>query len=179
MKTSSWWMIAGLLAVVAGIVALIFPLGASLTATMLVGWGFLIIGLLQLALAFALPKHSGKIWVIIWGLLVAFMGISLLWNPLQGMLVLTFAIGILLVASGIMRAVTSLSFRGSRIFAPMLVSGLLSLALGLYILFNYPDAAAVLLGVLLAVELLFNGVGLIIMSMQAKRLETALHPTDQ
>ena len=179
MKLSSWWMIAGILAVIAGIVALVFPLGASLTVTILAGWCFLVVGLLQLALAFSLPKHSGKIWVILWGLLVAFMGISLLWNPLQGMLVLTLAVGLILAASGIMRAVTAFSFRGTGIFLPMLASGLLSLALGIYVLVNYPDAAAVLLGILLAVELLFNGVGLIVMAIQAKRLETAIHPADR
>lgn len=173
MKTSTLWLIAGILAFIAGAVALANPLGATITATLLAGWGFLMIGVLQIILALTLPKDSGKIWAILWSLVVVYIGISLLWNPLKGMIVITLAIGLLMLASGVMRVVTSLALRGTNMFLPMLISGLLSFGLGAYVLLNFQGASAVLPGVLLGVELLFNGVGLISMSSHAKRLEAA------
>lgn len=174
MKTSTLWLIAGILAFIAGAVALFNPLGATLTATLLTGWGFLIIGVLQIFLALSLPKHSGKIWAILWSLVVIYLGVSLLWNPLKGMVVITLAVGMLMIASGVMRVVTALSMRGTNVFLPMLISGLLSFGLGAYVLLNFQGASAVLPGVLLAVELIFNGVGLITMSSNAKRLESTV-----
>jgi len=50
-------------------------------------------------------------------------------------------------------------------FWPMLLSGALSVLLAGYILANFFDIAPQLLGILLGVELLFNGAGLVALAL--------------
>ena len=50
-----------------------------------------------------------------------------------------------------------------------MISGLVSIILGVMVLANFPQSAAVVLGILLAVELLSNGVSAIALALLTRR----------
>jgi uncharacterized membrane protein HdeD (DUF308 family) len=77
------------------------------------------------------------------------------------MISLALLVTILLAANGMVRLVLAFRMRATRFFWPMLISGALSVLLAMYILANFATASVTLLGILLGVELLFNGAGLI------------------
>ena len=174
MTRSTWWMIGGVLSIIGGLAALFNPLAGSIAAVALAGWAFLILGILQIAGVFMAEGTGNKIWLGLWAALSIYLGISLLSNPLAGMLTLTLAVAILLLVSGATRLIASFDFRGTGAFWALLLSAAVSILLGVMIMANYPVSAASILGVFLGVELLFNGFALVTLASAAKRIGGAL-----
>ena len=84
------------------------------------------------------------------------------------MLSLTLLVTILFAASGIARLIMAFSMRNTQFFWPMLLSGVLTVLLAAYITANFFEVAPGLLGILLGIELLFNGIGLIVLAFFLK-----------
>jgi len=172
-------MIVGVLAVILGILALANPFAASMTATVFAGWSFLFLGAFQTFAAFSAPSTGAKIAGVILGLLALIIGVHIIAQPLQGLLSLTFAAGILFLVSGVFKGVFGFSnFEGSARWA-LLLSGLVSVILGLMVLNNFPQSAAVLLGVLLAIELLSNGISAIALAFAVRGANEAETPSQE
>lgn len=158
------WLVIGVISILGGIFALFNPLGASFAAEQLAGFIFLFVGILQFIALFRAPSTSGKVLAALGGVLGVFIGIELLQNPMQGILTLTMAIAILFMATGLVRVVVAFGLRGSAAFVPVLISGLISIALAILIFSGYPESSIYTLGVLLAIELISNGVSLMMYS---------------
>lgn len=158
------WIIVGCLSILAGVFALANPLAATLTAEQVAGWGFLIIGILQIFAVFRQVSWGGRIWVLLVGVLMVLLGINLLAKPLEGVLALTLTIAALFLVEGIFKIVLSFSLRGTGAFWLVLISGAISVILAVMIFGNFPASALSILGVLLAVELISNGVSIIALS---------------
>ena len=87
LRTSWVWLaVLGAIALIGGILALANPFAATLAATLLAGWTFLLFGVVQLIQAFRITGWSGFLWALLLGLLTAAVGISLLFNPVAGAL---------------------------------------------------------------------------------------------
>lgn len=165
------WLVIGVISILGGIFALFNPLSASFAAEQLAGFIFLFVGILQFIALFRAPSTSGKVLAALGGVLGVFIGIELLQNPMQGILTLTMAIAILFMATGLVRMVVAFGLKGSAAFVPVLLSGLISIALAILIFSGYPQSSIYTLGVLLAIELISNGVSLIMYSRVQLLLE--------
>ena len=152
------FIIAGALSVLAGLYALFNPFPATLVATVLAGWAFLLYAVLQVVAAFQAEGWGGRIWSILIGILAFIVGIEVLVNPLESVVTLTLMVAILFVASGVAKSIVSFQLKGGPLFWPVLISGVASLVLGLLILRHFPESSTWLLGFLLGVELLSNGI---------------------
>ncbi|MFC3612499.1 HdeD family acid-resistance protein [Lutimaribacter marinistellae] len=172
-------LLLGILSVVFGIVILGAPVVASVAITTLTGILLLIGGGAQIVGGFTVEGAWGKIFAIIMGIVMALLGWSFLSNPLAGTLSLAMVVMILFAAGGIARIILSFQMRGTQLFWPTLISGLLSLALAVYIFSNATAGLALsLLGILMGIEMLFNGFGLIFAAFFVKRNgPTAQQPT--
>ncbi|MBU3030372.1 HdeD family acid-resistance protein [Paracoccus marinaquae] len=161
MTNRTLWIVLGVLSVITGIFALANPLAATLTAEQLAGWGFLILGILELFAAFRQPDRGGRIWIILVGIAFVLLGVMLLAKPLAGIISLTLMVAMLFMATGIFKVVMSFSLRGTGAFWLLLISGAISVLLAVMIFGNFPAAAATILGILLAVELISSGISMI------------------
>lgn len=170
------WILLGALAIAAGAVALANPMAATLTAERIAGWTFLFLGLMQIFAVFQQTGWRGRIWAIIAGIAFTLLGISLLAQPMQGILSLTLTVGVLFLTAGVMKAVMAFSMGRGRSFWMVMLSGALSLVLGVMILANYPQSAATILGLLLGIELISNGVSMIALSSIAAAASAARVP---
>ena len=170
---SEWvkWLLLGILSVVFGVIVLGAPVVASISVTLVTGILLLVSGVLQVIGGFTASGAANKALAFLMGLLMVFLGWSFLKNPLAGLLTLSTVVLILLAASGILRIVLSFQMRGTQFFWPTLLSGIVSLGLAVYVWFN-PGATLLLLGVLLGVEMLVNGFGLIFMAFFIREAET-------
>ncbi|NPD14301.1 hypothetical protein HOY34_03690 [Xinfangfangia sp. D13-10-4-6] len=173
MKGSTASIVAGALAFIAGLIALIFPLPASLAVTVFVGVAFLVAGALGLFAAFSDSEMPSRGWVMLFALMQLILGVWLLANPLAGLISLTIMAGALFFATGVLRLVWAfrLGVSAGQSFWVLILSALLSIGLGLYVLFFLPAASAILLGTLLAIELISVGVALIAMGVALKKLQ--------
>ncbi len=170
---SDWvkWLLLGLLSIVFGIVVLGAPYVASIAVTLVAGALLLVSGALQVVGGFTVEGAGNKILSFIMGAVMLFLGWSFLDNPLEGTLTLATVVLILFMAGGIARIFLSFQMRGTQFYWPTLISGILSIILA-GILWSYasaePSVLLRLLGVLLGIEMLFNGFGLVFMALFVK-----------
>ncbi len=155
------WVAVGLLLGLGGVLALANPFAASLAVEALVGWVFLIGGALQLYVAYKAVGMGGRLSAGLWGVLGLVTGISLLADPFGGLISLTLLLGIVFAISGIARLVLAWALRDTLFFWVLLLSGALSVLLGGMVMANLMEAATTLLGVILAIELISDGIGAI------------------
>ena len=158
MKTSIWTLLLGLLMIAAGVLALINPFPASLAVTIFAGWSFIILGILQIISGIRDTSGGTRILLVIIGAIMVWIGWEVLDNPIGGLLALTIAVAISFVASGVAKIILGFQLTGSGFGIWVILSGALSLALGVLFLSNILGAAPWLLGVLLGVELISDGV---------------------
>ncbi|MBL4541959.1 MAG: DUF308 domain-containing protein [Rhodobacteraceae bacterium] len=168
-------VILGILSIVAGIYALFNAVAASVVATLIAGWMFVFFGVVQIAAAFQASGWGARILSVLLGVVVLAVGLNIIGKPLEGMLTLTFVIGVLFVASGIVKLFLGFSVSGNLRWT-ILLSAVASLILGAMVLTNFPQSAEILLGILLAVELISNGIWLMAIGWverEAKKVVTA------
>lgn len=164
MKEWLKWLILGVLSVVFGIIVLGNTVAASLAVTTVTGLLFLISGGFQVAAGVTTQGTGHKIFGIALGVLMVILGLSFITNPLEGTISLALLILILLAAGGVVRIIFAWRMKTTPFFWPMLLSGALSVLLAGYILANFSVAGPQLLGILLGIELIFNGVGLVVVA---------------
>ena len=162
------WMIAGVISLFGGFFALANPLAATLTAELLAGWMFVAVGVMTMVSAFGDQGWGGRILSILIGLIILILGIDLIANPLAGVISLTFVVAIGLVVMGVLRILLAFRSDFAQLRWVLILSGAISLLLGAMIMSNFPQSAALVLGVYLAVELISNGISLIVLSLARK-----------
>jgi len=174
MKLWTKWLIAGILSILFGIFVLANPIAASVGVTILAGITFLLIGSIQVFAGFGSDETGSKVMGIGLGVLMLLLGISLVANPLEGILSLATVATIIIGANGLLRIMTSWQMRQTPLFWPMLLSGAVSILLAGYIIANFFEVAPQLLGILFGIELLFNGAGLIALALFLRTAKGAL-----
>jgi uncharacterized membrane protein HdeD (DUF308 family) len=174
MKVWVKWLILGLLSVVFGVFVLANPVAASVSVTVLAGILFLMSGGVQVFAGFGEERLFGKVLGVGLGVLMLLLGLSLIWHPLEGVISLTLLVAIMFAASGVTRLITAFHMRETPFFWPMLLSGALSVLLAGYIFANFATVAPGLLGLLLGIELLFNGAGLIVLAFFLRTAKGAI-----
>ena len=168
MKNWIWMVMVGVLSLAGGIFALMNPLAATLTAELLTGYLFIAIGILMLLSIFADDSLGSRILSLILGLAVLIIGVNLVNKPLQGVLSLTVIVAVAMLFIGALRIVFAFRIPIAGLKMILILSGIVSLVLGMMILTSFPFSAAVVLGILLAIELISNGMSLIALGLVAR-----------
>jgi uncharacterized membrane protein HdeD (DUF308 family) len=108
------------------------------------------------------------------GLLYIVAGGLLVVNPLLGSATLTLALGIVILAVGVARMLIAFQHRRDPGWFWLLICGLVGVALGLMILAALPQGALWILGLLVAVELITQGWGMVVMGFTLRRWRRTL-----
>ena len=88
-RYSTWYLLEGVLLVIAGVVALIWPYVASVTLIFLLGWILIVSGVLQ-GIGLIGAKDVPHFWLqLVSAVLALVIGILLLRNPNAGLLIMT------------------------------------------------------------------------------------------
>lgn len=167
-------LIIGVFFVVAGITALLNPFAATITAELIAGWAFIVIGLLQIIAAISTKGWGGKIWTLILGAVALFIGFNLLESPLEGTIALTVILGAMFLVSGVFKVIAGFTIHDSGLKWVIILTGAVSAVLGFMVLSNLGESMGILLGVLLAVELLSCGIASISLALSRKAENAAL-----
>ncbi|STZ56177.1 acid-resistance membrane protein [Moraxella lacunata] len=175
---SSWigWLIAGVISLIGGVFTLFNPIFASQLLMIATGVMFVISGLLTLLSALKNPKDGTQLMGLIVGLVVAILGLFLMYNPLASVVSLAVIIAILLIATGIGRIVWGIKSQGQTRFV-LIIAGVLSLLLSVMIFADFPVSAVSVLGIFVGVEFIVNGVSLIVIALLSKKIGNALNPS--
>ena len=173
MKNRSLLIILGIISVVAVSLKNNNPVAGSMAVTLLTGWLFLLIGILQIVAVFRETDWSHRLWSLLLAVLAVLAGVSLLANPLAGVISLTYLLAILFVVSGIFKIVASLALPSGNWKWMVLLSGVLSLGLGVLIFANFAEAALTTLGLLLGLQLISDGASMLGLALAARKIERA------
>ncbi|HZK04439.1 MAG TPA: DUF308 domain-containing protein [Actinomycetaceae bacterium] len=158
-RRTPWDIILGLLIIASSLVLLGNVVWATALSVFFVGWMSLVSGVALLIGALFRIK-SGGFWSGALGAAVLIViGIYMLRNPLIGAIALTLMVGSMFLASGIARVVGAI--QASEVRWLLVVSGIISAGLGLWVMFNVLAATPQLLGTILAIQILFEGITLI------------------
>ena len=160
LRAKSGWIVAlGVVYVIAGLIALGSVMFATVVTVFVVGIMMLIAGVAEVFNAFQI-KSWGKflVWLLL-GLLYIVAGFVTFENPLLAAAVLTLFLGFSLIFSGVMRIFLGFSMKVGTPWMWVVLSGIITLLLGLVIVVHWPVSGLYILGMFLGIDLVIVGIG--------------------
>ena len=164
------FLVEGVVLLVLGATAIALPLLATLALTILIGWLFLVSGVVGLFTTFWMRQAPGFWWSLISAVLGIVVGVLLLTSPLVGAVSLTIVLVVFFIIEGVASIMFALDHKRelSGQWGWMLVRGIVDLALAASILGCLQSAAARAIGLLVGINMIFGGSALIAMALHAR-----------
>ncbi|MGH6980297.1 MAG: HdeD family acid-resistance protein [Stellaceae bacterium] len=164
------FLVEGIILVILGLAAILVPPLATLTFTIVIGWIFLVSGVVGLITTFWARHAPGFWWSLISALIGIAAGLVLLFSPLRGTLSLTLVLIAFFVIEGVASIMYAIEHRNqlSGRWGWMLISGIIDLILAAIIFAGLPGTAAWALGLLVGINMVFGGAALIGMALAAR-----------
>jgi uncharacterized membrane protein HdeD (DUF308 family) len=168
---SKWgWILAlGIVYVIVGFIALGSIVTATAASVFIVGIMMVIAGVAEVINAFQI-KTWGKfvLWLIL-GALYILAGFMTIQNPLLAAAFLTLLLGGTLAISGIMRVILAFSMKEGTTWIWPVLSGAVTLLLGIIILYRWPVSSLYVLGLFLGIDLVIAGASWISVSLSLRK----------
>ena len=164
------WIVAlGVIYSVAGLIALGSVLTATVASVFIVGIMMLIAGIAEVINAFQVKMWGKFLFWVLLGVLYIVAGFVTFENPLLAAALLTLLLACALIVSGIMRIILGFSMKRGMPWIWVVVSGVVTLLLGLIILNHWPVSSLYILGLLLGIDLVFAGASWIGMGLSLRK----------
>jgi len=170
LRAKRGWIVAlGVVYAIAGFIALGSVLMATVATVYVVGLMMLVSGIAEVINSFQV-KSWGKflLWALL-GVLYIIAGFVTFENPLLAAALLTLMLSCALIISGIMRIVLGFSMKQGMPWIWVVLSGVVTLLLGLIILAHWPVSSLYILGLLLGIDLVFAGASWIGIGLRLRR----------
>lgn len=159
-RRSGWDVALGVLLILGGVFVLGNVVLATAVSVLFLAWSAVIAGIIALVAALFRIGHGGFWSSALSGALLLVLGVMFLRNLGAAALTLTLLAGALFLVSGITRLVAG--FQASAYRWVLILGGVVSTILGLLVLFNIVGFTFTLLGVLLGIQILVDGLSLLI-----------------
>jgi len=166
------YLTEGIILSLLGLVAIIAPPIAGLATTVLLGWLLMLAGIVGLLATVRAHGAPGFAWSLISACVALLAGLALLWDPVQGLVTLTFVLIAFFILDGILMIVLSLAHRNelSGRWEWLLLNGVIDLVLAGVVISGLPGTLAWALGLLVGIDMIFGGAALIAMALEARRV---------
>ena len=152
-----WFLALGILLTVLGVACIVFDVTATFTTVLVICWLLLIGGVFALVHAFTVGNWGGFFLFLLSALLRGFTGYLLIRYPLIGAESLTLVLASFFIVGGLFRAIGSGMAKfpswGWAVF-----SGVVSVALGVMVLWQMPITGLWFIGLAVGVDLIVDGV---------------------
>lgn len=167
----AFFLVEGIVLLVLGAVAILLPVLATIALTIVIGWLFLVSGVVGLFTTFWMRTAPGFWWSLLSAALGIVVGILLLASPVTGAVSLTLMLIAFFIIEGIASIMFALEHKRemSGNWGWMLVSGIVDLVLAVMIFTGLPSTAAWAIGLLVGINMVFGGSALIAMALHARR----------
>lgn len=165
-----WFVALGVVLLALGGLALVDTVSVTLFSVIFIGAALLVGGVFQIIHAFANRDWGSFLFALLCGALYIVGGLLIMDEPVRGSLVITILLAIALAVSGVTRMVMAVRHRNNRGWWLILLAGLGSILIALILLLSLPWSSLWLLGTLIAIELIFHGVGWIFFGFALRRM---------
>jgi len=160
----------GVALVVLGVAAIVFPIAATLVATLMVGWMILLYGVLGLAGSFSIHGTGPFFGALLVSLLSVAAGVFMLFNPVAGAVALTLLVAGLFSIQGAFEISFAFEMRPHDGWVGLLISGIISIVAAMFIVAAWPGISLVLLGILFGINFASTGIAYVLLSRALKTL---------
>ena len=164
-----WFLFLGVAYVFAGVVAVMSPLVVTLFSVLFFGVLLLIAGIVTLIHAFWTRHWAGIALQLLAGTLSAVMGFLLIADAGAGAAVITIILASYFLVSGMFRLCFALFHSHLHHRGSLIISGLITLALGILITIHWPSSALWVIGTFVGIDLIFYGFSLITLAGALKK----------
>jgi uncharacterized membrane protein HdeD (DUF308 family) len=163
--------IAGALALILGVIAIVVPAVASVGTAIFIGWILVLASGFQFMDALAVQHQTRRALRLLLAVLTFAFGLYLLVAPLSGTFTLTVMLVIWFIATGTARLVIGLAELGFPGAGMVVFRGVLGLILGILIAEQLPSSANWAIGLLVGIDLIFSGIALLALARSLSVLE--------
>jgi uncharacterized membrane protein HdeD (DUF308 family) len=161
----------GTAVIILGLAAIIVPPIAGLFATVVLGWLLLVAGVVGLVATFRAREAPGFAWSLLSAVAAVAAGGLLLWNPLQGLVTLTYVLIAFFIVDGVLNIILGIVHRRELTgkWEWMLVNGVIDLILAGIIILGFPGTLVWAFGLLVGIDMIFGGGTLISVALEARK----------
>jgi uncharacterized membrane protein HdeD (DUF308 family) len=169
-RYSLWYLVQGILMVVTGVLALIYPWIASVAMVRLLGWFLIVSGVLQ-AIGLIGAREVPYFWLeLISAILPIVLGLLLLRHEDVSLYFFSIVVIVYFMIEGIVKILFALTIRPFPSWGWVFFSGVIGIALSIYLWANLSIVSALMLAVLLGVLLVVEGAALASLAWRARKL---------
>ena len=161
-RTTLFW--TGIAMAIIGLLAVAFPIIATLSVELLVGWLFIFAGIVGFVGAFSYHGTGPFFGALLLALLKLVAGVFLLINPAAGVVALTLVVAVLFMVEGAMQLALAFELKAGSGRGWMIFSAIIAILAGILIAANLPGASVFLLGLLVGVNFLCTGIAMVMLS---------------
>ncbi|GHE71087.1 hypothetical protein GCM10019059_33560 [Camelimonas fluminis] len=164
-----WLLALGLLMSALGVIGFVMLPWLTLVTVWWIGALLLVGGGAQVVDAFSEKNWGPFALHLLIAVLYMVAGAIVIWNPVLGALTLTLMVAVALMVIGVLRCIMAFQVRPAGNWWLLLLSGLLSIVLGVMIYGQWPASGIWVLGLFFAIELLSEGIAFIALALAARK----------
>jgi uncharacterized membrane protein HdeD (DUF308 family) len=168
-RSWGWFLAAGAALILVGVLAIGYPIAATVTTVEVFGVLLLVGGAVEIAGGMWARRWGGFFLHLLCGLLSLFVGAVLIDRPLIGAEVYTVLLAVFFVACGLFRVFSSASQRFSG-WGWNLLSGAVTFLLGLMIWRQLPVSGLWVIGTFVGIDLIFIGWSWVMLGLAARSI---------
>ena len=169
-ELAKWSTVAGVVMIVAGVLAIALPIVAGIAVNMLIAWLLALCGIAHLIHGWHHRAEGALPFQCALFLLYGGIGGYLLFRPAVGLAALTLALALFLLVEAFVELGSFFKFRNSHRAAWMAVNGVITLVLAIMIWASWPASSEWAIGILLGFSMLFSGISRVAISTAALKL---------
>jgi uncharacterized membrane protein HdeD (DUF308 family) len=159
-RSRGWFLVLGILLTILGVVCVGKAQTATTFSILALGWVLAISGVVWLINSFFAFSWHGFFLYLLNAIIRGVTGYLLIRHPDAGAQGVTMLLAALFIVGGLFRTVGASVIQFPR-WGWTAVSGLVSCALGIYLLATWPAATTYFVGVVIGVDLIFDGAALV------------------
>ena len=163
-----WLFTLGTVSLALGILAIIAPFISAVTFEVAIGSIFVLGGIAHTIYSFWAQEWGCFLYELFGGILYLLIGLTLWANPGAGVFLVALLMAILLVMQGVVQLALSFELRPMFSWSWIFISGIISVLLGAFIWLPWPGSSFGLIGLLVAISLLFRGWSTLILGLSTR-----------
>jgi uncharacterized membrane protein HdeD (DUF308 family) len=167
-----WFLLLGLLLIVTGTAAIVLPpatVGTTFAVVLFLGVVLMVSGVATIVSAFWIGRWSGFLIQLLTGILYLACGFIVAENPLITALTMTIFVAVSFVVLGSFRTIGALVLRPPQ-WGWLMLSGVVTLLVGVIVFRQLPFNALWVVGLLVGLEMLFNGWSWVMLGLALRNL---------
>jgi uncharacterized membrane protein HdeD (DUF308 family) len=167
-KTSRWFLMIGIFVILLGMLAISYAGWATEFTVIILGFFLTAAGVLQITSSYYTQRWTGYSHSLLLAIFYIIAGVLCIFKPMKTAEGITLLIAALLLIGGTFRLIKAYQYR-FEYWGLIVFSGLISIALGILILAEWPSSSFWVIGLFVGVDLILIGWSWVMLSLMAKK----------